>query len=57
MNITIHWWQVVVGLVLLPFIYIHFRKSDGDYDSSLDSIVLLIFCWVFAIGLTIGKLL
>ena len=57
MTITIHWWMVVIFLVIIPFIYGYFRKSQGQYDMGLDFLAIFISCWSIAIGLTIGKLL
>lgn len=57
MNLTIRWWMVVIVLVVAPLVYSMFRKSESDYDFQIDTMMVAVLCWAFAIGLTIGKIL
>lgn len=56
MTFTIRWWMVVIFLFLFPFVYSLFRRPGGDWDFHLDTLAILIGSWLFAVGLTIGKI-
>ena len=54
MEIVLHWWMVVIGLVLFPFLYIYIRTPSGYYDFQIDSMLVTLGCWVGALGIIIG---
>lgn len=56
MTFTIHLWHIMIFLFIFPFIYLHFRKPEGQFDFCLDGIGITILCWSIDIGLLIGKL-
>ena len=56
MTFTIKWWMVSIALFLFPILYATFRKPQGNWDMNLDSMAMFLGCWLFAIGLTLGKL-
>jgi hypothetical protein len=56
MNLTIRWWMIVIVLVIAPVVYSVFRKPESQWDFQIDTMMVAILCWAFAIGLTIGKL-
>lgn len=50
-SITIYWWYLPIGLFVLPFVYMTFRKPQGDYDFCM---LLTLGSWIAAISLVIG---
>lgn len=56
-TLTLHWWYLLIVLVLAPFVYMALRKPGGDWDMQLDSMLVTACCWMAAIGLVIGRLL
>lgn len=54
MTLILHWWYFPIILVILPFLYSLIRKSEGQYDFLIDTMVILIGCWASAIGILIG---
>jgi hypothetical protein len=57
MSITIPFWVLPVFLFVFPFAYDFFRKSGGDYDFRIDSMIVFAVCWAGGIGWLIGKYL
>jgi len=55
MNIQISWWMVCIGLIIAPIVYALLRKPGGDYDFQIDTALIAAVCWMFALGLFIGK--
>ena len=58
MTFTIKWWISPMILFISPFIYGSLRKNHGDhYDMEMDTLVVALSCWFFAIGILLGKFL
>ena len=60
MTITITKWFIPIVLVLIPFIYLVFRKEQSSSyfpDMHFDTILLFTITWVAALFLTIGYIL
>jgi len=56
MTLTIQWWYFPIILFIAPFIYMLFRKSQGDYDFQIDTMIILGISWGIAVGIIIGAL-
>lgn len=59
MTITLNVHHIIYGvaviLMAIPFVYDSKRGHGGDYDFHLDSALIFVGCWGFAIALLIGK--
>lgn len=59
MELTIHWWHVVIILIVFPFIYGWLSEKispTGDYGFDFMGCFIYVGCWFLALGIAIAKL-